>query len=120
MIKTEGKCCKNVCEVLGKCCTLLSGCITCQCLRERSFPSCEYDCKDICRPCGQCCSAWAGCCTTLVMRAQAEHANNNSTTMETEMDEMLEDSRHTVNTTLTSDVVQPPPSYNSIKGIVIL
>lgn len=120
MIKTEGKCCKNVCEVLGECCTLLSGCITCQCLRERSFPSCEYDCKDICRPCGQCYSAWAGCCTTLVLRPQAEHANNNSTTMDTEMDEMLEDSGHTVNTTLTSDVVQPPPSYNSIKGIVIL
>ena len=81
---------------------------------------CECDCKDICRPCGQCCSAWAGCCTTLVTRAQGDHANNNSTTVETEMDEMLEDSGHTVNTTLTSDVVQPPPSYNFIRGIVIL
>jgi hypothetical protein len=116
MIKTDDTCCKMFCAVLGECCTLLSGCIICQCLREH----CECDCKDICRPCGQCCSAWAGCCTTLVTRAQGDHANNNSTTVETEMDEMLEDSGHTVNTTLTSDVVQPPPSYNFIRGIVIL
>ena len=116
MIKTNDTCCKMVCQALGECCTLLSGCIICQCLRER----CEYDGNDICLPCGQCCSAWAGCCTTLVMRVQGDHANNNSTTVETEMDEMLEDSGHTVNRTLTSDVVQPPPSYNSIRGIVIL
>ena len=106
MIKTNDTCCKMVCEVLGERCTLLSGC------------KCDY--KDICRPYGQCCSALAGCCTTLVMRAQGDHANNNSTTVETEMDEMLEDSGHTVNTTLKSDVVQPPPSYQYIRGIVIL
>ena len=54
------------------------------------------------------------------MRAQGDHANNNSTTVETEMDEMLVDWGHTAATTLTSDVVHPPPSYNSIKGKVIL
>ena len=116
MIKTNDTCCKMVCRALGECCTLLSHCIISQCLRK----CCEYDGKDICLPCEQCCSAWAGCCTTLVMRVQGDHANNNSTTVETEMDEMLEDSGHTVNTTLTFDVLQPPPSYNSITGIVIL
>jgi hypothetical protein len=54
------------------------------------------------------------------MRAQGDHANNNSTTVETEMDKMLDESGHTVNTTLTSDVVQLPPSYKYITGIVIL
>ena len=119
--KTGSKLCKLFCDKLKCCGEFVRCCVTCQCLRECSCLSCDdCNCNDICRPCGECCTTWAGCCTTLVSRADGHSARNHSDNVATEMSAIPEASGSTAAITSVSDFEEPPPSYNSINGKIIL
>jgi len=118
--KTEGKLGELFCDKLKCCGEFVWCCLTCQCLRECSCLSCDCNCNDICRPCGECCTTWAGCRTTLVSRVSGHSARNHSDNVATEMSAIPEASRSTAATTSVSDFVEPPPSYNSLNGKIIL
>lgn len=118
--KTEGKLGELIGDKLQRCGEFASCCLTCQCLRECSCPSCDCNCNDICQPCGECCTTWAECCTTLVSRVHRQSARDHSDNVATEMNEIPEASTSTAATTSVSDFLEPPPSYNSINGKIIL
>lgn len=119
--KTDGKLCTLFCDKLKCCGEFVRCCVTCQYLRECSCLSCDdCNCNDICRPCGECCIRWAGCCTTLVSRADGHSAGNHSDNVATEMSAIPEASGSTAAITSVSDFEEPPPSYNSINGKIIL